>query len=58
MRRLPGWVIIGLAALTILMLLVGWVERDHVGPVPMILGVVWALFTLASAAAMFRPESD
>jgi hypothetical protein len=58
MRRLPPWVIFGLVVLSALMLFVGYEERSHVGPLPLALGVVWLLFTLASAGAMFRPERD
>jgi hypothetical protein len=42
---------VGLSAL---MLWVGWVERDHVGPLPFILGIVWALFTLGTLGAKAR----
>jgi len=58
MRRLPPWMVFFLAVLTAVLLVVGWAERDHVGPFPLMLGVLWLLFTLAAVAGMFRPESD
>jgi hypothetical protein len=39
--------------LAALLIVVGIVEIDHVGPVPVVLGVLWALFTLASAPRVF-----
>jgi hypothetical protein len=54
MRGLPGWMILGLVALTALMLYVGWIEREHVGPLPFILGIVWAVFTVACMGAKAR----
>ncbi|MFN8109151.1 MAG: hypothetical protein U0Y82_04795 [Thermoleophilia bacterium] len=56
MRGFPGWLILALVVLSGLMLFVGNEELDKVGPVPLILGVLWSLFTLASIAAKARPE--
>jgi hypothetical protein len=58
MRRLPAWVVFFLVVLTVLMAWIGWVERDHVGPVPLVLGAVWALFTLGAARGMLKPETE
>lgn len=56
MRRLPPWIVFFLAVLAVLLLVVGYVDRHHVGPLPMVLGALWAVFTLAAAGAMFKPE--
>ncbi|HWH14024.1 MAG TPA: hypothetical protein VNT51_04710 [Miltoncostaeaceae bacterium] len=58
MRRLPPWMIFFLFVLTALMIWVGVEERHHVGPLPLVLGVAWLLFTLAAAGGMFRAERD
>lgn len=56
MRGLPFWMIATLAVLSAVMIGVGVYELDHVGPFPMILGIIWALFTLASIGAKAKPE--
>ncbi len=45
-----------LALLTILLLWVGIKEREAVGPVPIILGVIWTLFILGSAPKIFSRD--
>lgn len=56
MRRLPPWMVLFLGLLGILMLVVGWDERHHVGYIPVILGVLWLLFTAASAKGILAEE--
>ena len=45
-----------LAALAALLLWVGIKEFDQVGPVPVILAVVWAIFVLASIPKIFSRD--
>lgn len=53
--KIAPW-IIGLSlVVTVLLLVIGWHDRHEVGPLPFILGIVWALFTLASLGAS-RPR--
>ncbi|MCB0883022.1 MAG: hypothetical protein KDC33_12515 [Thermoleophilia bacterium] len=56
MRRLPPWIVFFLLALAVLMLVVGWEERHEVGYVPVVLGVVWLLFTAAAAKNVLADE--
>jgi hypothetical protein len=45
-----------LVVLTALLLWVGIDERHEIGPVPMILGVLWVLFILAAAPKIFSRD--
>lgn len=56
MKRLPAWMLFVLAVLAALLLWVGIEERDQVGPVPIILAVVWALFVLAAVPKVFSRD--
>ena len=56
MRGLPFWMIATLAALSVVLIAVGWHDMSHVGPLPLILGIVWGLFTLATLGAKLRPQ--
>lgn len=56
MRGLPVWMLAALAALSVVMIVVGYEERHHAGPFPLILGIIWALFTLASIGAKAKPD--
>ena len=58
MRGLPLWMLTVLVALTALLLVVGWDDRHEAGYLPFILGIGFALFTLASLAAKARPSED
>ena len=58
MKRLPAWLIGVLVILTALLMWVGISERDAVGPVPIILAVIWALFILASVPKIFSRDDD
>jgi len=51
MRGLPVWMILVLAALSALLIGVGWHDRHEAGYIPFALGIVFALFTLASLGA-------
>src|SRR2546421_507955 len=57
MRRLPGWMILILAILAGLLMWVGIMVEDEVGPIPIILASIWIVFVLVSAGRMFAPES-
>ncbi len=56
MRRLPIWMLGVLTLLTALLLWVGIDERHEVGPVPIVLAVIWALFILGSAPKVFSRD--
>lgn len=56
MKGLPVWMHATLVVLTVLVLVVGWDERHHAGYLPFILGIGFALFTLASIGATVRDD--
>jgi hypothetical protein len=58
MRGLPAWMLALLVALTVLLLLIGWEDRHEAGYLPFVIGVLFALFTLASLGAKARPADD
>lgn len=58
MRGLPYWMLGILAVLAALLLVVGWEDRHEAGILPFLLGVVFAIFTLASAGARARGDED
>jgi hypothetical protein len=58
MKGLPAWILATLAVLTALLLFVGWHDRHEAGYLPFIMGIVFALFTLASLGAKARGEED
>jgi hypothetical protein len=58
MRGLPVWMLALLAGLTALLLVVGWDDKDAAGYLPFVMGILFALFTLASLAAKARPSED
>lgn len=56
MKRLPLWIILITAVVAALLIVVGYRERADIGYVPLILGVVWALFTLGAAKNVFADD--
>jgi hypothetical protein len=58
MRGLPAWMIAVLAALTALLLVIGWDERHEAGYLPFIMGVLFALFTLGAIGGRVRGEDE
>jgi hypothetical protein len=56
MRGIPVLMILVLAALSALMISVGWIKHDEAGYLPFILGIVWALFTLGTIVGRLRPD--
>jgi hypothetical protein len=58
MKGLPAWILATLVVLTGLLLYVGWHDRHEAGYLPFILGIGFALFTLASLGAKARGEED
>jgi hypothetical protein len=56
MKRLPVWIIATMTVLTVLLLAVGWHDREHTGWLPFIMGVVFGVFTLASIGAAVRDD--
>jgi hypothetical protein len=55
-HRIPAWILLCLAALTVTLVIVGWNERHHIGPLPVALGIMWGLFVLASAPKVFSQK--
>ena len=53
--RIAPWIVALSAVVSALLLTIGWENRHETGPLPFILGIVWALFTLASLGAS-RPR--
>ena len=58
MRGLPIWMLLVLAVLTALLLIAGWVDRHEAGYLPFIMGIVFALFTLAGVGGRLRGDED
>lgn len=58
MKGLPVWMLMLMAVLTALLLVVGWHDRHEAGPLPFIMGIVFALFTLGAMGARARGEED
>ena len=58
MKRLPPWILLVLAVLTALLMWVGIEEIDEVGPVPIVLASIWALFVLASVPKIFSRDDS
>lgn len=58
MRGLPVWILAVLVVLTGLLLYVGWHDRHEAGYLPFILGIVFALFTLAALGGKARGEEE
>ena len=58
MKGLPVWILATLVVLTGLLLWVGWHDREHAGYLPFIMGIGFALFTLASLGAAVRDDGS
>jgi hypothetical protein len=58
MRGLPVWILAVLVVLTAVLIAVGWHDRHEAGYLPFILGIVFALFTLAAIGGKARGEED
>lgn len=58
MRGIPVWALAGLAALSALLIGYGYHDRHEASPLPLILGIAWALFTLASIGAKAKPSDS
>ena len=56
MKGLPAWILGGMAILSALLLIIGWNDRHEAGYLPFIMGIVFAVFVLASAGANARSE--
>lgn len=56
MRGLPLWIIGLLAALTFLLLYFGVQDREESGNAPIIMGVLFAIFTLAAIGGKLRGD--
>ncbi|MGA0068090.1 MAG: hypothetical protein ACO3PB_01330 [Miltoncostaeaceae bacterium] len=56
MKKLPIWIVTTLFLLGIITTYVGWIDRHEVGYLPFALGVVWILFSLASAPRIFADD--
>lgn len=58
MKQLPMWMIVTMVVLAAAMTWVGWIERHEVGPVPLIVGVIWIAFSLASAGGWLAQDPE
>jgi len=57
MRGLPALMILALIALSVLMITVGWSNHNDAGYIPLIVGILWALFALGAILGRLRPAS-
>jgi len=55
-KRLPIWIISALLVLGALTTWGGWYDRDEVGYIPFVLGILWLLFALAAAPRVFADD--
>jgi len=58
MRGLPVWMLALLTGLSALLLVIGWHDRHEAGYLPFVLGIVFALFTLAALGGKVRGEEE
>lgn len=58
MKGLPVWILATLVVLTALLLYIGWHDRHEAGYLPFIMGIVFALFSLAAIGAKARGDED
>ena len=58
MRGLPVWMLAVLVGLTVVLVWVGWHDRHEAGYLPFVLGILFALFTLASMGAKAKGEEE
>ena len=58
MRGLPIWMIGLLAILAALLLVIGWDDRDEAGYLPFVMGLIFAVFTLAAIGGRVRGEDE
>lgn len=58
MRGLPAWMIAGIAVLSGLLVWVGWMDRHEAGPLPLVMGILFALFTLGAIGGRVRGEEE
>lgn len=58
MRGLPVWMLTTLVVLTAALLYIGWHDRHEAGYLPFVLGIVFALFTLASIGGKVRGDDE
>jgi hypothetical protein len=58
MKGLPNWMLALLVALTGLLIWIGWQDRHEAGYLPFVLGILFALLTLASIGARARGDED
>lgn len=56
MKGLPAWILAVMVGLTVALTWVGWDERHHAGYAPFVLGIIFALFTLASIGAKLADD--
>lgn len=58
MRGLPVWLLTGMVVLTVGLIVIGWHDRHEAGYLPFVMGIVFALFTLASIGEKVRREDE
>ena len=58
MRGLPLWMLALLTALSALLLIVGWHDRSEAGYLPFVMGVIFAVFTLAAVGGKLQGDDE
>lgn len=58
MRGLPVWMLALLTGLSALLLVIGWEDRHEAGYLPFVMGIIFALFTLAALGGKARGEEE
>lgn len=58
MKQLPMWMIVTMIILAALMTWVGWVERHEIGWLPLVVGVAWIAFSLASLGGWLAQDPE
>ena len=58
MRGLPFWMIGLVAILSALLIVIGWDDHDEAGYLPFIMGILFALFTLAAIGGRVQGEDE
>ena len=58
MRGLSAWMIALLAALATLLIVVGWDDRHKAGYLPLVMGILFALFALGAIGGRVRGEDE
>ncbi|MGD9696553.1 MAG: hypothetical protein AB7V42_12970 [Thermoleophilia bacterium] len=56
MRGLPIWILALMTALSALLIVIGWHDRHEAGYLPFVMGIVFAVFTLAAVGGKVQGD--